>query len=155
MGAITLQFVEGSGLGAGMIKWFGHGKYSHVDCVLPEGGMLGARSDRVGGKSPGVQVRPAGYTKKEKVELVRIPCTDEQQAAFYNFARSQIGLDYNKIAIVAFFFAADWSDPMQRFCSQLAMMCFQAAGFLQNLTEPSNKIDPDDLRLLISAVWGV
>jgi hypothetical protein len=155
MDAITLQFVEGSGLGAGMIKWFGHGKYSHVDCVLPDGWLLGARSDRVGGAPPGVQVRQPDYVKKDKVERVVIPCTDQQQQEFYRSARSQLGLTYNKLGIVAFFFATGWTNPEQRFCSQLATMCLQDAGFLWKLSEVPNKIDPDDLRLIISAVWGV
>jgi hypothetical protein len=155
MGTIVLQFVEGSGLGAGMIKWFGHGKYSHVDCVLPEGGLLGARSDRVGGMPPGVQVRPEGYMKKEKTTRVTLFCSDHQEAEFYKSARSQIGLEYNKIGILAFAFAKDWTNPKQRFCSELATICLQDAGFLWNLTEPAHKIDPDDLRLLVSAVWRV
>jgi hypothetical protein len=155
MGTISLQFVEGSGLGAGLIKWFGHGKYSHVDCVLRCGSLLGARSDVVQGIPAGVQIRPAGYTGKEPVEIVDIPCTDQQQYEFYAFARSQIGLQYNKLGILAFAFAKDWTNEEQRFCSQLAVMCFQEAEMLRGLTEPASKIDPDDLRLMVSAVWGV
>jgi hypothetical protein len=155
MGTITLQFVEGSGLGAGMIKWFGHGKYSHVDCVLPSGSLLGARSDRVGGQPPGVHVRPDGYTKNEKTTRVTLVVTKKQEEAFYSYVQHQLGCAYNKLGIVAFFFATDWTAEGEFFCSQLATAGLQAAGLLKNLTEPANKIDPDDLRLLISAVWGV
>jgi hypothetical protein len=154
VGTISLQFVEGSGLGAGMIKWFGHGKYSHVDCVLQDGRLLGARSDVIGGVPAGVQIRPTGYMGKEAVERVDVPCTDGEQYGFYAFARSQVGRAYNKLGIVAFAFAKDWTNDEQRFCSQLAVMCFQEAGMLRELTEPANKIDPDDLRLIVSAVWG-
>jgi hypothetical protein len=155
MGAITLQFVEGSGLGAGMIKWFGHGKYSHVDCVLPDGKLLGARSDRVGGKPPGVQIRPASYLGKEKTLRVKIPCTGQQEHFFYRFLYTEIGRAYNKLGIVAFFFATDWTTEGNYFCSQLATKALQEVNLFENLSEPANKIDPDDLRLLISAVWGV
>jgi hypothetical protein len=155
MRAITLQFVEGSGLGAGMIKWFGHGKYSHVDCVLPNGRLLGARSDRQMGVPPGVQTRPAGYTGKERVTRVEIPCTTEQWHRFYGFLLEQIGKPYNKLGIVAFFFATDWTSEGEFFCSQLQAAALQEAGMLEGLSELPNKIDPDDLRLLISAKWGV
>jgi hypothetical protein len=155
MGAITLQFVEGSGLGAGMIKWFGHGKYSHVDCVLPHGHLLGARSDKIQGIPPGVQMRPADYTKKEHVTRVVIPCTVEQEHIFYGFLLEQIGKPYNKLGIVAFFFATGWTKIGQWFCSQLQTAALQEAKLLPQLSELPNKIDPDDLRLLISAVWGV
>jgi hypothetical protein len=156
MGTITLQFVQGSGLGAGAIKWFGHGKYSHVDCVLPvEGGLLGARNDRVGGRPAGVWIRPTGYLKKEKFERVEIPCTAGEERDFYDFVRSQIGCDYNQLGIVAFVFAKDWTTQGQWFCSQLATAGLKAAGLLKGLSELPNKIDPDDLRLIVSAVWGV
>jgi hypothetical protein len=157
MGTITLQFVEGDGVGAALIKWFGHGKFSHVDCVLPDSGnLLGARADQLGKNiKSGVRVRPYGYTKKEPVEKVEIHCSDHQQQLFYAFMAKQLGKSYNRLGIVAFFFSTEWTTQGNWFCSQLVTAGLQAAGLLKELTVPPNKIDPDDLRLMVSAVWKV
>jgi hypothetical protein len=50
---IRLQFVLGTGLSSQAIAWFSAGHFSHVDAVLPDNRLLGARSDVVGGKPPG------------------------------------------------------------------------------------------------------
>src|ERR1700744_5639048 len=97
MGAIPLQFCEGSGLESAMIKWFGHGKFSHVDCVLPDGRLLGARSDVIQGIPAGVQIRPADYIHNEVLELVNIPCPDEDVPLFYEWLHKQVGKKYNKL----------------------------------------------------------
>jgi hypothetical protein len=153
VGTISLQFVEGTGVGSAMIKWFGHGKFSHVDCVLPDGSLLGARSDVIQGVPAGVQIRPAGYMTGP-VERVDIPCTAEQEQMFYSYGRSQIGRAYNQLGIIAFVFSVGWTNEEERFCSEFATMCLRGAGMLGQLSEPPNKIDPDSLRLILSAVWG-
>lgn len=155
MGAIVLQFVEGSGLGSGMIKWFGHGAFSHVDAVLPDGTLLGARNDDIDGVPAGVQIRPASYVARETVRRVELPATDEQAAAFYQFMREQIGKPYNRVGIAAFMVNASWSSVGAWFCSQVVTAALQAAGWLRELSEPPNKIDPDDLYLVISALVGL
>lgn len=152
MGAIVLQFVEGTGLGSGMIKWFGHGSYSHVDCVLPDGTLLGSRSDVMSGAPAGVQIRPAGYVNKDDVRRITLPATDAQESTFYSFMRSQIGKPYNKLGIFAFAVNAEWSTVGAWFCSQVVTRALQECGWLRELTEPPNKIDPDDLLLIISAL---
>jgi uncharacterized protein YycO len=151
MASITLQFVEGTGLGSGMIKWFGHGLYSHVDCVLPDGTLLGARSDVMSGAPAGVQIRPAGYVNSDKVRCVHLPATDEQSDRFYDFMKAQIGKPYNKIGIFAFAVNASWTSVGAWFCSQVVTAALQASGWLKDLSEPPNKIDPDDLVLILSA----
>src|ERR1700744_1657297 len=102
MSTIVLQFVEGSGFGADLIRWFDHGKFSHVDSVLPDGMLLGARDDVIDGIPSGVQIRPASYVAKETVLRVTIPCTVNQEEAFYDFVRTQIGKPYDETAIAAF-----------------------------------------------------
>lgn len=151
MGSIVLQFVEGTGLGSGLIKFYGHGLYSHVDCVLPDGSLLGARSDVMSGGPAGVQVRPAGYVNEDKIHRVVLPATDEQERLFYEFMKAQIGKPYNKIGIFAFAVNASWSSVGAWFCSQLVTAALQACKWLRELSEPPNKIDPDDLALILSA----
>jgi hypothetical protein len=152
MGAIVLQFVEGSGLGSGMIKWFGHGAFSHVDAVLPDGTLLGARNDDIDGVPAGVQIRPASYVADEHVRRISLPASDAQATAFYDFMHAQIGKPYNKIGIVAFAVNASWSSVGAWFCSQVVTAALQAAAWLRDLSEPPNKIDPDDLFLILSAL---
>jgi hypothetical protein len=152
VGTIVLQFVEGSGLGAGLIKWFGHGTYSHVDAVLPDGRLLGARSDNRSGVPEGVQIRPASYVGLEKTTRIVLPATDVQESDFYAFLHDQIGKPYNRIGIVAFALNAAWTSVGAWFCSHLQTAALQRAGWLPQLSEPPNKIDPDDLFLILSAI---
>jgi hypothetical protein len=155
MGAIVLQFVEGSGLGSGMIKWFGHGAYSHVDAVLPDGTLLGARNDDIDGVPAGVQIRPASYVAHEKVMRIILPATDAQAETFYAGMRAEIGKPYNKIGILAFAVNASWTSVGAWFCSQVVTAKLQACRWLGDLSEPPNKIDPDDLFLILSALVGL
>lgn len=155
MGAIVLQFVGGSGFGSGMIKWFGHGAYSHVDAVLSDGTLLGARNDDIDDVPAGVQIRAASYVENESVRRITLPATDEQEAAFYAFMRAQIGKPYNRIGIYAFAVNASWSSVGAWFCSQVVTAALQASKWMRDLSEPPNKIDPDDLLLIISALVPV
>lgn len=155
MSAIVLQFVAGSGLGSGMIKWFGHGAYSHVDAMLPDGTLLGARNDDIDGVPAGVQIRPESYVAHETVKRVTLPATADQEALFYAFMRSQIGKPYNKIGIYAFAVNASWSSVDAWFCSQVVTAALQYSKWLRELSEPPNKVDPDDLLLIISALVSI
>lgn len=155
MGTIVLQFVQGSGWGAGMIKWFGHGAWSHVDAVLPDGSLLGARNDVIDGIPPGVQIRPGSYVANETVRRIVLAATDEQANAFYQCMHDQIGMPYNRIGILAFVVNANWSSVGGRFCSQAVTVALQACKWLRELTEPPSKIDPDDLLLILSALSPV
>lgn len=49
--SIKLQFVREKDLSSQVIAWFSAGHVSHVDTVLDDGRLLGARSDRVGGEA--------------------------------------------------------------------------------------------------------
>lgn len=152
MGAIVMQFVQGSGFGADLIRWFDHGKYSHVDSVLPDGTLLGARDDVIDGIPSGVQIRPATYVAKEAVLRVTIPCTVNQEEAYYDFVRAQLGKPYDETAIVAFAMGRDWRAADSWFCSELCAAGIEASGLIPPLIAPFNKIAPDDLALVVSAL---
>lgn len=155
MAAIVLQFVEGSGVGSDLIRWFDHGQYSHVDTVLPDGTLLGARDDVIDGTPAGVQIRPASYVAGEIVLRVAIPCTDAQQGAYYAFVREQLGKPYDEEAIAAFVVGRSWRDPGDWFCSELCAAGIEASGLVPLLIAPANKIAPDDLALVVSALVQV
>jgi len=155
MGQIVLQFVEGSGFGAALIKWYDRGQYSHVDTVLPDGTLLGARDDSIGSIAAGVQIRPASYVAGETVRRVILPVTDAQETAYYAFLQAQIGKPYNELAIAAFAAGTTWSSPNSWFCSMLVAYGLQLIKVFNTLSEDATKVAPDTLLLLISALFPI
>jgi hypothetical protein len=55
--SIKLRFVRGLDFSSRVIAWFSAGHLSHVDAVMPDGSLLGARSDVIKGIPTGVQIR--------------------------------------------------------------------------------------------------
>lgn len=155
MGAITLQFAASSSLTSRLIAWFGHGQFAHVDTVMPDGTLLGARNDVMDGFPAGVQIRAADYQKGYTLKRVVIPCTDEQQAAYYDFILSQVGKPYDSIAIAAFAAGTNWTQKGAWFCSMIVTFALQKCKWLKALSEPPTKIDPNSLLLVISAFVDV
>jgi uncharacterized protein YycO len=155
MGAITLQFVGNDSLGSRLIEWYDHGQYSHVDTVLPDGSLLGARDDVIGSIPAGVQIRPAGYVIGDRMKRVTVPCSDAREQNYYDFVEAQIGKPYDEKAIAAFFTGRDWRDESAWFCSELVAAGLEAAAVFFPLSAPCNKIAPDDLLLILSAMVTV
>lgn len=155
MGAIVMQFVGNSSWGSRLIEWFDHGKYSHVDSVLPDGTLLGARNDVIDGIPSGVQIRPASYVDGDKILRVTIPCTVNQEEAYYAFVRAQIGKPYDETAIAAFAVGRDWRAADSWFCSELCAAATEASGLVPAMIAPVNKIAPDDLLLVVSALVSI
>jgi len=153
---IKLQFVRGGGFSSSLIAWFSAGAFSHVDCVLPDGRLLGARSDACGGQPPGVRIRPAGYEAwKQRVVMSMAPKDSASEMKFYSFLNDQLGKPYDRIAIIGFATGRDWRDPQEWFCSELAAAALETAGLLPALYTPANKVTPAALALVISAVGGI
>lgn len=149
---IRLQFVLGHGLPSQAIAWFSAGHFSHVDAVLPDGTLLGARSDTVGGKPPGVQVRYPGYEKWKERVVMSIATDAVKEKLFYDFLTAQIGKPYDKTAIWGFATGRDWRDPQDWYCSELVTAAEEAAGVLPALYIPSNKVTPVMCAALNSAI---
>ena len=116
---IRLQFVLGRGICSAAIAWFSAGTFSHVDAVLPDGYLLGARSDRIGGKAPGVQIRPPGYEKWKSRVVMTLAVDRDTEAAFLRFLNAQIDKPYDSTAIWGFATGRDWRNPDEWFCSEL------------------------------------
>lgn len=152
---ITFQFCAMSALSSDVIKIFERGWCSHCDAVMPDGSLLGARSDVVGGKPAGVQIRPPSYEVWTRIERVSLEATPEQEAAFYAFLREQIGKPYDSIAIAAFAIGRDWRSPNSWFCSELQAAALEASKwFPKPLSSVANEITPRDLLLVVSP-WAV
>jgi uncharacterized protein YycO len=131
---------------------FGAGHFSHCDIVLPDGTLLGARSDTIGGKPPGVQIRPDDYEVWSFRVRFTTVCTDKQAADFYDFASAQVGKPYDKLAIFAFVINRNWRDEDAWFCDELDIRCYEVSGLLPIVYTPANKITPVSAATLVSAV---
>jgi hypothetical protein len=149
------QFVRQDDLASDAIALVGAGDFSHVDILLDDDRLLGARSDVVGGATAaGVQVRAPNYAKWSKQVVIEIPCTLEQKTAALDFAKSKIGEPYDKVAILAFVLGTDWHDAHAEICSEFGAQVGQVGGFWDELYSPTNKINPVQLSLVCSAVHG-
>ena len=95
MGAITLQFVTCSDPASWPIGTFQRGCCSHVDSVIDNSGLLGARLDG-GGR------RPPNYEKFSRVERVVIAVRYYKERGHWDFLKAEIGKPFDKLAIVAF-----------------------------------------------------
>jgi hypothetical protein len=152
--AITLQFVLGKGVSSGAIAWFSQGHFSHVDAVLPDGSLLGARSDRIKGIDPGVQVRPPNYEKWLKRTQFTIPCTLSQYLDWLDFLYEQLHRPYDKKAIWAFATGRDWREEDSWICSELQCAALEVAKIVPCLYLAANKVTPVMCAMVASAVQG-
>lgn len=146
--AVELQFSTEAGLSSWLIRWFSHASVSHVDLVLPDGRLLGARLNG------GVAIRPPGYARFTRTLRLSIPT--EMAPGIYHAALAQRGKPYDRMAILAFALPAlaprrNWRDPSRWICSELVLWCFERGGFFagRRITLPAIKATPgDDLNIL-------
>lgn len=116
---------------------------------MPDGSLLGARSDRIGGKPPGVQVRPANYARWPLRVVYSLDVLPWQEETFYGFLDAQIGKPYDKLAIWAFVLNRNWRDVDSWICSELQARALEIAGVLRPSLLPVNKITPVMLAELV------
>lgn len=150
---INLQFSVCDDLGSWLIRQYDHGPWSHVDAVLPEGGLLGARNDIVSGIPAGVHIRPPGYHAFLGTKIITVPCADALTGLFYAFLRGQIGKPYDQTAIAGFVFQRDWREHDSWFCSELQATAMETVGiFPHKLATPTEKLTPSGLYLACSVL---
>lgn len=151
---IQLQFVRGADIASSVIAWFSQGNFSHVDAVLSDGNLLGARNDSVGGRPPGVQIRPPDYAPFPVKVRMDIPSTSPQEAAFYAFLDEQLGKPYDTEAIWAFAAGRNWRETDSWICSEVISAAGESAVIFPPLYLAANKITPVACALAFSAVGG-
>lgn len=144
---ITLQFSTTGDWSSEAIRVFERGWCSHVDAVMDDGSLLGARSDEIGGKPAGVQIRPANYEKWTKVERCQI---DAPGDAFLRFLHSQIGKPYDDLALVGLVMERNWRSAGSWFCSELQAAALERDFFPHMLSSAASHISPRDLLLVVS-----
>jgi hypothetical protein len=163
---INLRFVGGYGLSSGAIKLFSAGPFSHVDARVPVGGvalaplwpagsLVGARSDKIGGKPPGLQCRPFGYEKVKVAVEFHLPATVEQEQAFWASLYSEEADKYDSKGIIAFAFNVNWHSPGEFFCSAAIGNGLESADWMAPTYSPYSKIPPVALANLVSSRAGV
>ena len=151
---MKLQFVLGHDWTSDLIAWFGGANtgFSHVDAVLPDGCLLGSRSDQIGLIPPGVQIRPPAYDRWRYYRVLTVPATPAQDVAFYEFLHQQLGKPYDKTAIVSFILNRNWREDDAWYCSELQTAALEAAGVIPELVSTPAKISPNALSLIVSAI---
>lgn len=146
---MKFQFVATDDPGSKLIEAFEHGIHSHVDIVLGNGLLLGARTNG------GVQIRQPGYEIFTRKDVVTLKATAQQETDFLNFLMAQIGKPYDHTAIAAFAFDRDWRSPDSWFCSELAAAATEAAQwFNKALVVPANRITPRDWYMM-TGPWDI
>jgi uncharacterized protein YycO len=132
---IILQFTARRKIGSWLIRQFTWSDYSHVDIVLPDGRLLGARLDG------GVSIQPPGSFE----ECVRFEVDAPNDVIRH--VMSQIGKPYDYAAIFGIIFRRNWHNPKKWFCSELVAWAFEEAGHPLLRTENFNRVTPRDLLL--------
>lgn len=140
--AVVMQFSAEHTLASVLTRWFTHSAFSHVDLVLPDGRLLGARP------AGGVQIRPPDYARFYRVLqlLMRTPLA----ARHYRYALSQVGKPYDWRAVIGFLLPSrDWRDENAWFCSELVAATFDGTRdrlvHLVGRDEPITRVTPNDL----------
>lgn len=144
--SIVLQFATQATLGSWAIRVFQRGWATHVDAVLEDGNLLGARY--VGG----VAIRPPGYAPFTRTQRITIPVRPEVEAAFYGFLYDQVGKPYDTTAIMAFALDRNWREDDSWECSELDTAALEASGAVPELSMSANRVTPNMLMFLASAM---
>lgn len=136
MPQIKLQFSKSHGIGADLICWRDWSDYSHVDTVMPNGKLFGARSDGVKHRDP--------YPVVRKIVL-SVDVTNNQEELFYAHITSQEGKAFDFIGLVGIAFNRNWENTDKWFCSELVMWALKRAGVNLLNAEKYHRISPQNI----------
>lgn len=158
MSGITLQFCAFDSLAGRLVTFGTQGNVGHTSIVLPSGDLLDAQNeDGLGGKPPGVQIRPASYIKETggyNVVRITISASKEVANAAYSWALMQVGAEYDLRADEGIALNQDWSTPGKFICSGLAAGTLtqpKPAVISYPLAKPWRIVSPEQLLLICSA----
>lgn len=132
---ITLQFSTKRLPFAWLVRKATWSPFSHVDFVLPDGRLLGARG------MGGVDIREAEHYSRCERFQVKAP------ADVLHIAVNQVGRPYDWAGILGWGLHRDWQDQERWFCSELIAWAFQQAGHPLLRTPKVWRITPRDLLL--------
>jgi hypothetical protein len=146
---IQLEFIAERKWYSFIINWFTSGSFSHVDFVVASQYRFGARP------CGGVALRKVGYVPVRRTLIVTIDCNDTEYALFREFLEKQVRKPYDYKGIFGFALGRAWFDDSRWFCSELIAAALIHAGILRPLCVPANRISPNALLLVLSAVMKV
>lgn len=154
---IELSFVTEPTIGSGIIRWFSHSNYSHVDIIhrgfFDGNRRIGARSDKPEGGYAGVEMRPMDYAKFTRDDRLLIPVSITDWEDANAWLASQLGKPYDTTGLFASFLfnrPMPWRDESSWWCSELGMAYLEHAG-IKPCRTPVNRITPNDLYLYAGA----
>ena len=164
MPQLELSFVSQRDPGSWAIRWFTHSDFSHVDIIRPfPARRIGARSDcpvwaigkphDTGTGETGVQIRSMDYAKFTRDERIIIPCTDTQWIAANTWLNQQLGKPYDSSGLFRSFLLDkyQWGDNGKWWCSELAAVYIEAAGFPRMMI-PATRCAPNDAFIYAGAM---
>ena len=147
MAKIILQFATQKTISSFFIGWFGHGWASHVDVVYPNG-LFGAML------KGGCTFRKYEDHSWSRTEQYALECDDATKYKFDTFMMKQLDKPYDWRNILAFLSPnRNWLEDDSWFCSELVAAGLIKSGFFKGeLSTVANKITPQDLMLLVTAI---
>lgn len=139
---MIIQFSAQRLIGSATIRHFTWSPYSHVDLVLPNGLLLGARATR------GVALYSPHEVENSRVAAYSVATNPRQQEAILRAARTQIGKPYDWGGVLGLALRSRrWQDDDSWFCSELVTWAFEQAGVPLLRTADAWRITPRDLLL--------
>ena len=159
---MKVQFVLGADWPSRVIAWWGqgYGGWSHVDAVMDDGWLLGARDDVIDPPGlpvvkAGVQLRPPNYERWARRSVIDIPATPIEERRWLDFLQHQINFQYDSGAILAFITGRrEPTAPGHWICSALQMGAARASGKAFATLIPDSQVTPNSLYLLFTAGLG-
>jgi hypothetical protein len=152
MAAIRIRFVTSKGVFSSLIRLQAGVSMpftpSHTEALTQDGKFY------IGAQNSGIRQEPVGYDAKTMLheKIVELPCTPQQEADFYKFVHSKIGLPYDWAAIEGFVAPGfNLHTAFHEICS--AFMCWgirKVNYFPWPMTVPFHHISPRDLFLTLS-----
>lgn len=154
---IRFQFVLGADWSSRLIAWYGqgYGGYSHVDALLPDGSLLGARSDEIGGQPAGVRLRPPNYAKWKARTILELPATVLQAQQWEAYLRTQVGCPYDRADILGFVLGKPIMSEGHWICSALQLNSLEVIGRIPHLGVTPQQCPPNMLAVILSTAGAV
>lgn len=140
---IRLQFSARRSPSSAAIRYFTWSPYSHVDFILPDGTLLGARASR------GVALySPTEGASPSRVATFGVPAADDVADDILQLVHSQLGKPYDWGGVFGIASRSRrWQQTDAWFCSELVDWAFGNAGAPLLRTTSSWRVTPRDLLL--------
>lgn len=157
-GLVRFQAVCGADFSSRLVAWWGsgYGGFSHIDCLMSDGSLIGARDDVItvdGVAYPsGVQRRPAEYERWIRRAVISLVVEPHEATAWEYWLERQIGDQYDQDAIWGFLLGRRDHARGHWICSALAAGSLEAIGKLHRLPVPTCQVTPDAFRLIASTL---